>query len=321
VTEEEPQQPQPAPGWTIAADGTIGDPVDGAADDPDNQQPRRGRRILAAGLAAALIVAAVTTSVVLGTGGGQSASAAVIDAVDSTMADHTAQLTFSGTVSTPGSTIRESGSGPVDFDHDAFQLTGSVDAGGQHVPLQVRFVDGIEYVGAPGIGQELPGKSWLSLDLSSLSGATGAYGATGLSGNPAATLRILSQNGATVTELGSSTHKGVEVQGYAVTVSPAALQADVANATLPSSIRAAVKTITFGELDAKVYVDGQGLLRSVTATMPETVASSGTHTVAFTETFTGYGSTVADISAPPATTVATLQQVAQAGRAANGAPA
>ena len=165
----------------------------------------------------------------------------------------------------------------------------------------------------PGIAQELPGKSWLSFDLSSLSGATGTYGATGLSGNPAATLRILGQNGATVTELGSSTRNGVQVEGYAVTVSPAMLEADVAKATLPPSIRAAVKKVSYSGLDAKVYVDGHGLLRSVTATMQETVASGGTHTVAFTETFSGYGSTVADISAPPATEVATLQQVAQAG--------
>ena len=62
-----------------------------------------------------------------------------------------------------------------------------------------------------------------------------------------------------------------------------------------------------------VYVDGQGLLRSVTVTTQATVGSSGPYTMAFTETFSGYGSTVADISAPPATEVATLQQVAQAG--------
>ena len=288
------------------------DPVQ-TTDDPGDRHHRPGRRVLAAGLAVAVVVAAITTGLVLGLGSGQSASAAVIDAVDNTMANRTAQLTFSGTVSAAGSSVQESGSGPIDFSQNAFQLTGSVDAGGQHVPLQIRFVDGIEYVSAPGIGQELPGKSWLSLDLSSLSGATGTYGATGLSGNPAATLRILSQNGATVTELGSSTRNGVQVQGYAVAVSPAMLEADVAKATLPPSIRAAVKKVSYGGLDAKVYVDGHGLLRSVTATMQETVASAGTHTVAFTETFTGYGSTVADISAPPATEVATLQQVAQAG--------
>ena len=274
---------------------------------------RRGRRIVAAGVAAALVITGLTTGLVLGTGGGQSASAAVIDAVDSTMADQTAQLTFSGTVSTAGSSIQESGSGPVDFTQNAFQLAGSVDAGGQHVPLQIRFVGGIEYVNAPGIAQELPGKSWLSFDLSSLSGATGTYGATGLSGNPAATLRILGQNGATVTELGSSTRNGVQVDGYTVTVSPAALAADVDKAALPSWIRAAVKQVSYGELDAKVYVDGQGLLRSVTVTTQATVGSSGPYTMAFTETFSGYGSTVADISAPPAPEVATLQQVAQAG--------
>ncbi len=273
---------------------------------------RRRRHIVAAGVAGALLVAGLTTGLVVGAGGGQNASAAVIDAVDTTIADQTAQLTFSGTVSTAGSSIRESGSGPVDFGQNAFQLTGSMDVGGQHVPLQVRFIDGTEYVNAPGITQELPGKSWLSLDLSSLSGAPGAAGATGLSGNPAATLRILSQNGATVSELGSSTRNGVQVEGYAVTVSPAVLQADVAKATLPSWLRAAVKQVSYGELDAKVYVDGQGLLRSVSVTTQETVASAGTDTVAFSETFSGYGSTVADISAPPATEVATLQQVAQA---------
>ena len=266
-----------------------------------------------------IMIAAITTGVVLGAGGGKSASAAVIDAVDSTMADRTAQMSLAVAVSAGGTTVKEAGNGSIDFSQNAFQLTGSEHAGGQVVPLDLRYLDGIAYVSAPGISQELPGKSWLSLDVSSLSGGAGPYGASELSSNPAATLHILSQNGATVTELGTSTQGGVEVQGYAMTVSPAALKADVAKVPLSAKTRAVLAKMTSGQLDAKVYVDGQGLLRSVTATMQHSIGSAGMSTLTLTERFSSYGSAIAEISAPPATQVATLQQVAQAGRAANGA--
>jgi hypothetical protein len=348
MTDEPAPQPQsppgPAPGWTVGPDGTWVPtgwtdqpaPVDIAtsaggtttsgpapagsvglpwtAADPDDGRPRRGRRGLAAGLAAALVVAAVATGTVLGLGGsGKSANAAVVDAVDSTMADRTAQMSLTATVAAGTKTVKETGSGAVDFSQNAGQFTMTIGVDGQVVPTQVRFLGGIEYVEVPTIGQELPGKSWLSINLSSVeSGLGSAATAGGTPTSPAAMLHMLAQNGNTVAPIGSSTIDGVPVQGYSVTASPAAIKAEMAKANLPSWMRAAMAHVSLNGLASKVYVDDQGLVRSIKVTTTESVAST-TVKMDITLGFSGYGTTTVDVTAPTPAQVVTVGQLAQAG--------
>ena len=134
----DPTGPAPALDSTTAdqrmPDWTVADPGGGPADDPGDRRRRRSRRLLATGVAGVIMIAAITTGVVLGAGGGKSASAAVIDAVDSTMADRTAQMSLAVAVSAGGTTVKEAGNGSIDFSQNAFQLTGSEHAGGQRRP-------------------------------------------------------------------------------------------------------------------------------------------------------------------------------------------
>ena len=86
------------------------------------------------------------------------------------------------------------------------------------------------------IGQFLPGKSWLSLDVGEL--ATGGSKDLGLGGNtldssPLAALKLLTQSGNTVTDLGPATLNGTSVEGYSVKMNPKVIEDKIESAKLP----------------------------------------------------------------------------------------
>ena len=106
------------------------------------------------------------------------------------------------------------------------QLQLTAGEAGQQIQLQLLYLAGSIYENIPGIDQLVPGKSWMSLDLSSLDDAgSRAPSALGTGNNPTAMLRLLAQQGNTVVPFGSSTVDGVSVQGYSVTFNPAAIKA------------------------------------------------------------------------------------------------
>jgi hypothetical protein len=267
-----------------------------------------------------VLVAAAAGGFVLAGGGAKSAEAAVIDSVNSTMADRTAHVTMNLAVNTSSTTVSGTGTGDIDFGRNAMQLQLTVGLAGQQVQMQAVYVAGSVYEQVPGLGQLIPGKSWISLDLSSLAAASGqSAGALGTSNNPTAMLRLLAQQGNTVVSLGSSTIGDTPVEGYSVTLDPAAIRAKLAHADLPSWMTTALSQLNIQGTTLKVYVDGSGLLRRFSLNLTETVASTAKVTVDESLDFSDYGATV-NVTAPPPEQVVSFDQFLRDAGAAGGTP-
>ena len=240
-------------------------------------------------------------------GSGKSAEAAVIDSVNTTMADQTAHVTMNLAVSTPSANVTGSGTGGIDFGQNAMQLQMTVGVSGQELQMQAVYVAGSIYEQIPDLGQLIPGKSWISLDLSSLGVSGGqSSSALGSGNNPTAMLRLLTQQGNTVVPLGSSKIGGTPVQGYSVTLDPAAIKAQLAHANLPSWMATALSQLNVQNTTLMVYVDGSGLLRRFSLDLTETVATVKV-TVDESLDFADYGAAV-NVTAPPPDQVASFGQ-------------
>ncbi len=280
----------------------------------ESSRARRPRRRVVAGMAALVVVAAVAGVFVV-VSGGKSAEAAVIDSVNSTLADRTAHVSMDMTVHSPSSTVTESGTGGIDFSQNALQLQFTVDEAGQKVPLTALYIGGSVYESIAGLDQLVPGKSWISLDLGSLATSTQSSSALGTGNNPTATLRLLAEQGNTVVPLGPSSIDGTAVQGYSVTLNVARIESQLAHANLPSWISSALSQVNIESVTNDVYVDGTGLLRRYSVSLTESAPSKGTLTLDESLDFSDYGAPVT-VSAPPAAQVMTFEQFLQAAEAA-----
>ncbi len=252
-------------------------------------------------------VALLATIVVETQGGGTSAEAAVIHAVDTAIAGKTASVSVSGSVGTGDKTASFSGTGSVDFADNALSLDLGIDEAGQHVGEQALYLAGVIYEQVPGVAEVAPGKSWISVDLSSLT-QTSNQGATGLGDNPLAMLHALALQGNTVSDLGATTFDGQAVDGYSVTLDPTAIQKEVDSANLPAWLKQAVSQVTIHEGAEKVYVDEAGQLAGATFSLVESTGSVGTVTVNESLGFSDYGTPVS-IAAPPTDQVIPLNQL------------
>jgi hypothetical protein len=312
------------PGWWVASDGKwyppelhpsyqqAAPPV--AAQYPyaqysaPSQTPKQSpKKKVLLGVAALAVVALVAGVLVTTLGSGNSAEAAVTGAVNSAIGDKTAHLVTTATTEVGGKTVSVTGTGAIDFSTSAVQLDMNESVAGQQVSLQGIFLGGIVYESIPEIGQVVPGKSWLSIDLSSLANAAGQTGAVDLGSNPIATLHQLTLQGNTVTDLGPSTVDGQSVESYSVAVDPSAVQNDLASADLPAWLKQAVSQVQVGGITNRVYIDGGGNLVRETAMV--TVHLPGGDAVSTNQSmdFSDYGTAVS-ISAPPADQVVSFSQ-------------
>jgi hypothetical protein len=173
-----------------------------------------------------------------------------------------------------------------------------VNESGHQVDEQAIYLGGMVYEGIPQIAQVDPGKSWLSLDLTSLQQSVG-QGSSPLEGNPLAMLHALAQQGNTVVDQGPTIWDGRSVERYTVTVDPAVVQGEMEKANLPDWMKQVVSQVSVKGDSLVVYIDGAGDLAGETVATSETV---GTKTVAVHESydFSDYGTPVAAITAPPA---------------------
>jgi hypothetical protein len=170
------------------------------------------------------------------------------------------------------------------------------------------------YESIPGLAQLVPGKTWLSIDVSSLQRAAGQDPSTlGSISNPSEMLRVLAQQGNTVAPLGSSSIGGVDVQGYSVTFDPSSIKSRLAHA--PSWMQQALTAVNFQDLKLNVFVDGSGLLRRMTMHMKLAAASAGAVSADVSLDFSDLGTPVS-VSAPPADQVVGFEQFVQAAQGA-----
>jgi hypothetical protein len=241
------------------------------------------------------------------------ADAAVADAVNSALGSHSADFTVSGSGGAAGQTFTMTGNGAIDFTQNDIQMSLTVSSGAQQVTEQAVYLNKVIYLNlGNAVSQVIPGKSWLSLDLSQLTqgGAAQSLGSGSSLGNdPAAALQALAQDGNKATDLGSSTIDGITVEGYAVHLDAATLKADIAKENLPSWMSDAVASVSNPNVDYKVYVDGSGRLVRMTTNTSETVSGLSVNQ-GISMDFTNYGAAV-NVSAPPAGDVESFQSFLQ----------
>ena len=278
------------------------------------RQRNRGARRTLKLVSAVAVIAVVAGGAYLFTGRHMSADAAVASAAASALANHSADIVVSGSGTAAGATFTVSGSGAIDFAQNDEQLSLTIAGGGQSLTEQYVYLDDTAYVNLGGlIGNIVPGKSWVSMDLSQLSSSSASTSALGTNGalgtDPAAILQALSHGGAQATALGLSSVDGQSVQGYSVHIDATTLRQQIADAHLPSWMSQALATLN-PNLTYHVYVNTAGLLVDVTGEGTETVGGQGV-SVQLAMNFVHYGTTV-NVSAPPAGEVETIAVFLQA---------
>jgi hypothetical protein len=289
-------------------------PQSEAAPAPDDPKRNRRRRRLFGGLGmGALVAIVIAVIVVVGTGGSGSnavADAAVVNAVNSSLANKTSHVTVTNSSSDDGQTIATTGSGSIDFTTNKAEIALHVNIKGTQLDETAIYDAGVAYEQLPQIAQLLPGKSWVSLDLTALN-TTGTTGSTGssLGSSPIAELRLLALQGNTVTALGNSSINGVSVKGYSVTANPSTINSEIKNANLPDWMKQSLSQVTAASATAKVYVNDSGQLARTSSATTQTVSGS-TVTVSQTNDFTDYGAPVS-IAIPPMSQVVPFTQFIQ----------
>jgi hypothetical protein len=296
---------------TFAVDHGPGVPDHVGYPPPDPGHRKRSRTPAAAAVSIVVVVLLIVGAIFV-FGGSKSASAQVIDAVNSTLQNGTAQVTMNLSGQAAGTSVTGTGTGGIDFRSNALQLKMTVGADGQQLPVTAIYLGGVIYESVPGLNVVAPGKSWLSLDLSSLQKAEAQDPSSqGLGSNPSVMLQMLAQQGNTVVPLGPSTVDGVAVNGYSVTVQPSAVAKQLKKANLPSWMQQAVSGLKVHTISIKVFVDHAGLLRSYEMQLSESTGTSGTFSFDETLGFSNYGTPVT-VTAPPASQVESFQQLLQA---------
>jgi hypothetical protein len=289
--------------------------------------PRPARHGLRRAIPLALVgvmSAAAAGAAVLAVGTTQSADAAVASAVTSTLNDRTADFTLSGAAGISKLSIPINGSGAIDFTQNAMQmqLTIPVPGGSQSVSEKAIYLNKVIYVNVSGLGQSLPGKSWISMNASQASGNGSATQQLGLGdgalpSDPEAMLTLLSQGGGQATDLGPSTVNGQAVEGYSVTIGSAALQKAMAQTKLPS-LPSSLGSLGLGSslIGGSSHIGYQVFITKATGQLSRVITTVGLSIVGQTITdnmtmdFTNLGAPV-DITPPPASEVVPYQQFLQ----------
>lgn len=269
-----------------------------------NSPRRRQRRVLLAvsAIVALAIVGGVLAAVI---GAPPNADATVISAVDHALGNKTALVSMNESVTSAGKSFSFNGTGAFDFSQNAMQIDLGGSVNGQRVDVDALYLGGIVYENIAGISQLAPGKSWLSLNLSSLT-QSAATSTSGLGDDPIAALSALAQQGATVVDLGPSTVDGQSVEGYSVTLNPSTIQSEIQKAKFPAWMQSAVSSMAVNSTSEKVFISGDSLVQVSIASSVST-STAGTVTLNESLDLSDYGTPVT-ITAPPAGQVIPFSQ-------------
>jgi hypothetical protein len=240
------------------------------------------------------------------------ADATVSDAASTTLDAHSVDVAINGSVGVAGDTVNFTGSGAMDFAQNAEQLSLNESVGSQQLTEKVVYLDKVVYVSIGNeIGQLFPGKSWVSLDLSSLSssGAAASLGAGSSLNDPVSVLQALKAEGNTVVDLGTSIVNGQTVQGYSVTLDASAINSQIASENLPAWMQQAVQQLVSANEVFNVYVNSSGLVARLAVSVTATALSQSVNENV-TIDFSDYGAAVT-VAAPPPGDVVSFQSFLQ----------
>jgi hypothetical protein len=209
-------------------------------------------------------------------------------AVDSSLAKTTVAVNFTESVSLFGFDVTATGAGALDLGKKAMTLNLKSSVLGKAMTEQVTAVNGTIYLKSPLLGSLLGGKQWVSMTAPVGTSSSTAGSTFQDLTDPAALLKMLAAQGATVRDLGPSTVDGTAVQGYADTFTGRTLAQKAAGST--SKWATALEELArTGNITFTVYVDGTGLLRRLVIAAKDTVTLSKTMTAVKSAAGTGSG--------------------------------
>jgi hypothetical protein len=267
--------------------------------------------IVAAGLGITACSSSSTATPTPSTGANRNSSATILAAATSSLAQDSADVRMVVSATVGSRRVGITGTGTVDFANSAMQMTMTL----RGVPTMVGtllstvILDGTTYISYPGIAATLPGKSWISEPTSSSS-------TSGLQvPNVSDMLRVLAAKGAVVTNMGVGTIGTTPVTDFDVSLSPLVIASQADALGVPSADSAEIRQILGnGGATFRVSVTSVGQFRqlSLHMTVPASSSSPAVHQSVVVD-FTNYGTPVSVI-APPATQVATAQQLQEASK-------
>lgn len=314
----------PAPHWSL--DTVNPDRRPTFVQSVEAPTPRRRKRLLIVA-AATIVLATGAVGGVLASkksgppGAGMAPAAFVTSSTQTTLAQRTADITYSGSITADGQDVPLTGSGEVDFDTNSFSasLEESVPSG--TIAVRALITSGQFYMGMTINGQDMStltgGAHWVSIELPDESSSIG-LGVGNV--DPIAQLKVLEQKGATVTSLGTREIEGVTVSGFAVTQSHQemenVIQQEIQQNQIPAAEGQAMLQAPelLGTFTTDVWIDGSGLIRQEN----ENIAGGSAGMTANAKvTFQNYGTPVA-IAPPASSDVIPFTQFLQDLRAAGG---
>ncbi len=287
---------------------------DDAAPGIDVRSPHRGPRtwMNVAALVALVLVVGVATFAFVGANPNADASMAL--ALSSTLNNQSADVSVTGAVGVGTAQVALSGTGAVDFAHNAAQLSLATTIHGHSVTENEIALGNTVYLDLGSLVNEVvPTKSWVSVGLGQLNQG-GSASPLGIGGglstnNPSAILKVLGQHGNSVTALGQSSINGTTVQGYAVTVNQAAVRSELALAHLPAWMQQSVAVSGNLDISYKVFVATTGLLDRLVIDLSVPVDGQAlTGTISMD--FSNFGTPVS-VTAPPPADVTSYQTFLQ----------
>lgn len=230
---------------------------------------------------------------------------AVMSSARSAVGAKTADLSLAMTLNIPGSgRVTATGTGAIDLTDSASRISVAFDGTGglRGHSLRMVFLGDTLYLSFQQGPAPQTSKPWVSESL--------AEARPLLPGNsdPVAVLGMLGSKGNHVVALGAGTVDGTAVHVYRVTITPAALRAELPHADIPPGLARTVEQAlgTSSTVVTASVADSNGSLRRLAVDFPLAVGNN-TVTASFTEGFSDYGAPVS-ITAPPASEVAPLGQ-------------
>lgn len=285
-----------------SADILGADILDSAAGSPRRPRARLLSAVVVVGVGA-LVAASLLAGKYLGSS--LTPTAFVTQAAQRTLAEHTAGMTLSGTMTVDNVRLPLHGTGEVNFTSGALDLTMGADFHGEMLTEHEIGAGEAAYLAVTVNGTSYPqndgGRPWMRMPLPQ-SRAAGFGG-----GDPSATLSVLAQKGNKVRTLGTKVIGGVTCTGYAVTTGKSAL---IAGAKAEQAATGTPASVASGAMRAienikppvyTVWFSAQELLRRMTVHLSSASQATGIGADLVVD-FSDYGAPV-HISAPSASKV------------------
>jgi hypothetical protein len=224
-----------------------------------------------------IAVAAIAFAIVLAASGGPGVPGAgiapadfVVSSTQNTLAQHTADVVFSGSVTVAGHDVPLNGTGQADFSTNGFSATLSETAAGTSLVERELADAGHLYMGMTIDGHDMSeftgGARWISIPTPGAGSSSPGVGSV----DPLSQIQLLEKKGATVVRLGTSVIDGDTVSGYSVTPSPSQVQQSLQQEFAAGQFTPAQQqqildaSKALGTFSSDVWVDSSGLLRRET---------------------------------------------------------